>query len=69
LRTAERLRRVIAETAVESEAERLRVTASFGVAFCPEPGITTQSQLIEAADAALYRAKRLGRNRVEVGGQ
>jgi diguanylate cyclase (GGDEF)-like protein len=42
----------------------LRVTASFGVAALPENGWDRES-LIAAADAALYRAKRAGRNRVE----
>jgi diguanylate cyclase (GGDEF)-like protein/PAS domain S-box-containing protein len=39
------------------------VTVSVGVAAIPEHGATPQ-RLLEAADAALYRAKREGRNRV-----
>ncbi len=42
----------------------LRVQASFGVAAFPESAMDRES-LIAAADAALYRAKRGGRNRVE----
>lgn len=42
-----------------------RVTASFGVACFPNHGATRQL-LLEAADAALYRAKREGRDRVEL---
>ena len=42
----------------------LRVTASFGVAALPESA-SDQEELVAAADAALYRAKRSGKNRVE----
>lgn len=40
-----------------------RVTLSGGVAAFPDDG-RTQSELVGAADAALYRAKRSGRNKV-----
>jgi diguanylate cyclase (GGDEF)-like protein len=42
----------------------LRVTASFGAAAMPESA-QDQSALIAAADTALYRAKRSGKNRTE----
>jgi len=56
-------------------AERLRaaverktgVTISLGVAVLQE-GMPDRETLIKAADAALYRAKGLGRNRVETAG-
>ena len=40
-----------------------RVTVSMGVALFPEHGRTGQA-LLQAADAALYRSKDLGRDRV-----
>jgi diguanylate cyclase (GGDEF)-like protein len=43
----------------------LRVTASVGVASLPDSAADVQG-LIAAADAALYAAKRAGKNRVEV---
>jgi diguanylate cyclase (GGDEF)-like protein len=42
----------------------LRVTTSIGVAGLCETGAATPGELIERADAALYEAKRGGRNRV-----
>lgn len=39
------------------------VTLSLGVAVFPEHGLTTQA-VVQAADAALYRAKETGRDRV-----
>ncbi len=43
------------------------VTLSIGLASYPEHGSTAQA-VLQAADAALYRAKAAGRNRVVVGG-
>ena len=59
---AEKLRAQIAE--LEVEGLDREVTASFGVAAYPDHEATAD-RLIEAADAALYRAKAAGRNRVE----
>jgi diguanylate cyclase (GGDEF)-like protein len=63
-RMAERLRRAIEDTIVDGSEVSLNVTASFGVAACPSSGVGNPAELIAAADAAMYRAKALGRNRV-----
>jgi diguanylate cyclase (GGDEF)-like protein len=60
---AERLRAVIEEHAFPLTAAG-DITVSLGVACFPADGVTS-SHLIAAADRALYRAKREGRNRVE----
>jgi diguanylate cyclase (GGDEF)-like protein len=62
-RIAERLR-VQTPSATPRELGDRRIHASFGVAQAV-PGETAQ-QLIRRADAALYRAKSLGRDRVEI---
>jgi two-component system cell cycle response regulator len=61
---AERLRRAVADRPIPIETRALDVTISIGVASVP-PGVPLDT-LLGAADAALYRAKANGRNRVEV---
>jgi diguanylate cyclase (GGDEF)-like protein len=65
-RLAERLRESICETVVSVGDDRLRVSASFGVAICPNHGVSGAADLIAAADAAVARAKTNGRNRTEI---
>ena len=65
---AERLRQAIEKTAMlpakpEQDRPEVRITVSIGVASRSEDD-TGARALIEKADAALYRAKRQGRNRV-----
>jgi diguanylate cyclase (GGDEF)-like protein/PAS domain S-box-containing protein len=65
---AERIRSKLSELTVIHQGRSLgMVTVSIGVAEVPLHG-TCPRELIEAADAALYRAKREGRDRVEVAG-
>jgi len=54
----------IRETVTRDSGEYGRITVSAGVAELT-PGIETFTDWIECADRALYRAKRLGRDRVE----
>jgi diguanylate cyclase (GGDEF)-like protein len=60
----DKLRAAVAALAVEAGAETLRVTVSVGAAQM-EPGLDP-SHLVARADDALYRAKSLGKNRVEL---
>ena len=63
---AERMRAAVEELQVArvGGGGTLGVTASFGVAALPGDA-RDRSELIAAADSALYRAKRAGKNRVE----
>jgi len=60
----EKLRAAVAALAVDAGGERLSVTVSVGAAEM-EPGLDP-SRLVARADDALYRAKSLGKNRVEL---
>ncbi|MBS2029815.1 MAG: diguanylate cyclase [Deltaproteobacteria bacterium] len=42
----------------------LSITASIGVSHAPAAGVSSPDDLVAAADEALYRAKRAGRNQV-----
>ena len=68
LTVAERFRRTLEATAVPSEHGPLRVTASLGVATSIA-GSVNPTELFAQADAALYEAKRAGRNRVMAAAQ
>ena len=62
---AERLRRLVEAAGVTGATGELKTTISIGVAGFPSTAAQTPEQLVEAADQALYRAKRDGRNRVK----
>ena len=65
---ADRLRAIIAEEIAVLDGVPLRVTVSLGIAVVPKAGITTELDLVNAADKALYLAKQNGRNRSVVFG-
>ncbi|HEY3252412.1 MAG TPA: diguanylate cyclase [Polyangiaceae bacterium] len=59
----ERLRQRLADFSHVYQDNRLKCTASFGISVCDGRGLTPNAvELVERADRALYRAKRMGRN-------
>jgi diguanylate cyclase (GGDEF)-like protein len=62
LLAAERVRLAISEKQVKAYDASIHVTVSIGVASIPEDA-HHMGELLDKADWALYRAKRLGRNR------
>jgi diguanylate cyclase (GGDEF)-like protein len=66
---AERIREGIAELRITTDDEPSRVlgvTASLGIAAYPESKAADGTDLVRRADRALYRAKKMGKNRVEL---
>ena len=62
---AERLRQSIHDIEFTGPLSKLRISVSIGVAVMPHEKITTITDLIRLADAAMYTAKRKGRNQIE----
>ena len=60
---AERVRAAVEQASIAAEAKTLQVTVSIGAAQ-RTPADTGWTSLLAASDAALYRAKAAGRNRV-----
>jgi two-component system cell cycle response regulator len=62
---AEKIIRLIEATSLNTQAGPIHVTVSVGVASVPHSRIHSAKDLIVAADRALYRAKKNGRNQVQ----
>ena len=62
----ERLRRATEGRQFGYDGKVIPVTISVGLAGLPDPKIKDAAALVAAADAALYRSKQGGRNRVSV---
>ncbi len=60
---AERIRQTVEAKVIESGQNKLRVTISIGCVTYPTHG-TTQQEVIDCSDKALYASKKGGRNRV-----
>jgi two-component system cell cycle response regulator len=65
-KAAQRLLEQIAGFSFKGLPRNHMVTVSMGLAGLPDSKIETKEVLIRAADHALYRAKKGGRNRIEV---
>ncbi len=61
---ADKLRRLLAEPML-LDGQRLQVTPSIGIALIPDHG-STPADLLKRADIALYKAKELGRNAIQL---
>ena len=63
---AERIRQSVATAGFHTPELNISVTVSIGVAAVSPPYLRNEETLIADADAALYRAKNSGRNRIEI---
>jgi diguanylate cyclase (GGDEF)-like protein len=61
INAAERIRGAVSNVTFAIDGHHLAVTTGIGIAIYPDDG-TTMVELMKSADAALYHAKRIGRN-------
>ena len=66
---AERYRLAVQEHVFEIGDHQIEVTVSIGLVDTDRPGVTSDEDLLNFADATLYEAKRTGRNRVVLYGE
>jgi diguanylate cyclase (GGDEF)-like protein len=66
---AERIRRRVEQLHLPKHADSRPVTVSIGAATALPSPEAELSQLVSTADAALYRAKHMGRNRISLPGR
>ena len=63
LQVAERLREAVEDLTFKPHGKQIALKLSAGVAAFPELHVKQAPELLELADEALYKAKKLGRNR------
>jgi len=64
---AERIRESVENNEFLTSGEVIRMTISLGVSSYPECSVENQTELVQVADAAMYEAKKTGKNRVVKG--
>jgi diguanylate cyclase (GGDEF)-like protein len=65
LSRANQIRELVKNVVIENSGVELKITISGGIAGFPDHGKTSQ-EVLSHADIALFRAKKLGRDRIEV---
>ncbi len=63
---AERIREAFESQPIVTERDKIAITVSLGIAASGGRNTFNAESLLQMADEALYRAKQMGRNRVEV---
>ena len=66
MNVARKLRAAVAERGFDAQQQKFAVTASFGLCGMESVpvGRNNAESLVKVADAALYKSKNMGRNRV-----